>query len=111
MNLKNKVILKGHVGADANFYPAKSSENEDFCRFSICVNDSYKKKTGELIDNALWVTIHAYGYNAKFCGENCKRGVKILLEGKLSLSEYTNEATGIKHSTFIVILNESMLIK
>jgi single-strand DNA-binding protein len=88
----NKVILFGRLGKD----PEELKSKVPGARFSVATTESYKKKgEDKRQERTDWHSIQTWGDQAKFALKWLKKGMLVLLEGKLTYNEvngktYTN---------------------
>lgn len=97
----NKIQLAGNVGKDAELF--HNSNGTARTTFSIAVSEKYKdeKKT-------TWFDIVCFGKNAEFAEKYIKKGVNVLIDGKLTIQEY--EKDGKKHKYTSIIADSFNLI-
>lgn len=76
-----KNIFVGNVGRDPEmrFTPT----GQTVTSFSIGVNEEYTNTAGEKVKKTLWVRVEAWGKTAEACNQYVKKGMKVLVEGKL----------------------------
>lgn len=103
--LKNNVSLIGNLGKNPELF---GKENK-LARFRVATNESYKNKEGEWVENTTWHTIVAWGNLAERCEAQLKKGMKIILQGKLSQDEYETKE-GEKRRSVYVTMREFMLM-
>ena len=89
----NNVILMGRLTRDPELN--RSSSGKAFVRFNIAIN-----RIGEGTD---FINCVAFGKTAEFIGEYFRKGRKILLNGKLQMSQYESE--GKKVTTYVVVVD------
>lgn len=97
----NKVILLGNITKEVELRTTKSGSN--VASFSVATSESVKK--GDNWENE--TTFHdliAFGKNAENIAKFFGKGSKILVEGKLSKREWTDNK-GIKRYPVEVIVN------
>jgi single-strand DNA-binding protein len=105
--LRNTVSLIGRLGKDpmiSNF-----NNGNKVAKFSIATNESYKDKNGEWVTSTEWHNVQAWGKAAEKCEKILKKGVEIVLEGKLVTDQYETKE-GEKRTSTEVRLREFMLI-
>ena len=63
------------------------------CTFDVAVNRRYKDQaTGEWKDDTTFVPVAVWGQMAERCKEKLKKGSPVLVEGRLTGSEYVDKA-------------------
>lgn len=84
----NKVILIGNVGSNPEI---KSIKDTHVIKFSLATNESYKDKlTDEWKTITEWHQITKWG-NVIGYMERIKKGMTIMVEGKIHTNEYTDQ--------------------
>ncbi len=103
MTMNNKVLLDGHVGADAElrYIP----DGTPVVSFRLATNETYIDKAGERKTSTEWHWCQAFGSLAKTLGEYGTKGKHLRIEGRLRTREYTDKA-GVKHYPTNVVVEE-----
>lgn len=95
----NLVVLNGRLTRDPELKFGQSGKA--YSRFSIAVDRAFQTdKTGQTAD---FINCVAFGKTAEFIGEYFRKGKKILLNGKLQMSQYESE--GKKVTTYVVVVD------
>ena len=90
---QNLVLLVGRLTRDPNV--AFTQKGQAVCRCDIAVNRRYlDKTTNEWKDDTVYVPIVIWGMAAERCKDRLKKGTPVSVEGRLTLSEYTDKNTG-----------------
>ena len=76
-----KNIFVGRVGRNPEMRYTPSGQA--VTAFSIGVNEEYTNTAGEKVKKTLWVRIEAWGKTAEACNSYVKKGMMVLVEGKL----------------------------
>ncbi len=84
----NKYFCIGIIGIDPE------PINNDGCKLRVAVN-SYKK------DEPLWLSVFVFGNLAKSCLEFKKKGNKLLVEGRLDVSDVGKPVIFADNLTFL----------
>ena len=94
----NLVILNGRLTRDPELKFGQSGKA--YSRFSIAVDRPFQSsdKNAQTVD---FINCVAFGKTAEFIGEYFRKGRKILLNGRLQMSQYESE--GKKITTYVVI--------
>lgn len=92
MKSVNKVILIGNLVRDPE--TTQISENTDVAKFTIAVNESYKKQDGTLVENTTYIDCEAWSGLAKVVSNYLKKGSKVYIEGNLKADTWTDADTG-----------------
>lgn len=85
----NHVILSGRLATDPE-------TNKGVAKYRLAVD-----RRGEGVD---WINITCFGKTAEFAEKYMKKGMKILVEGRIQTGSYTRQ-DGSKVNTFEVIAN------
>lgn len=95
----NLVVLNGRLTRDPELKFGQSGKA--YSRFSIAVDRAFQTdKTSQTAD---FINCVAFGKTAEFIGEYFRKGRKILLNGKLQMSQYESE--GKKITTYVVVVD------
>ena len=90
---QNLVLLVGRLTRDPNV--AFTQKGQAVCRCDIAVNRRYMDKTtNEWKDDTVFVPVVIWGASAERCKDRVKKGTPVSVEGRLTLSEYTDKTTG-----------------
>ena len=90
----NKIILVGNLTRDPElrYLPSGAA----VARLGLAVNNSYKNKDGNMVDDTLFVDIDVFGRQAETVHQYMKKGSSILVEGRLRYRTWTGN-DGVKH--------------
>lgn len=75
------VIIVGNVGKDPEMRYTPSGQA--VTSFSVATNRQYTAGNGEQIKETCWFRITAWGKQAEACNQYVKKGMKVLVEGRL----------------------------
>lgn len=104
--LRNKVQLIGHLGNDPVIKTTSTGTSYSILR--LATNDLFKNKAGEWVEEVQWHNLVVWGNQNTTIEKKCRRGTKLMVEGKLTYRNYEN-ADGLKqHVTEIKV--DSFLI-
>ena len=95
----NLVVLNGRLTRDPELKFGQSGKA--YSRFSIAVDRPFQSSADKNSQTADFINCVAFGKTAKFIGEYFRKGRKILLNGRLQMSQYESE--GKKITTYVVI--------
>ena len=76
------VVVAGNVGRDAEMRYTPSGAA--VASFSVATNRSYTASSGEQVKETIWFRISAWGKQAEICNQYVKKGMKVLVEGRLN---------------------------
>ena len=95
----NLVVLNGRLTRDPELKFGQSGKA--YSRFSIAVDRPFQSSADKNSQTADFINCVAFGKTAEFIGEYFRKGRKILLNGRLQMSQYESE--GKKRTTYVVI--------
>lgn len=101
----NTVVLVGRVGRDSEIRYFESGKVK--ANFSIAVNRWDPKTKSEVAD---WFNIDVWDKLAEFAGEYVKKGVQVVVDGRIAQNKWTDKATGNERENFLVIANTIRLL-
>lgn len=87
----NQVLIAGRITRDPEVRVTQSQQTMAF--FSVAVNRRYQDKaTGEWKDLVTFVPVTVWGPAADRVKDKMRKGTPVLVEGRLTASEYTDKA-------------------
>ena len=87
----NQVLIAGRLTRDPELRFTQKGQGISF--FSVAVNRRYKDAaTGEWKDDTTFVSVTVWGPAAERCKEKLKKGSPVVIEGRLTASEYTDKS-------------------
>lgn len=107
MRCVNKVILIGNLVRNPEVTIVNSST--EVAKFSIAINESYKKQDGTAQEIVTYLDIEAWGGLAKIAGQYLSKGSKVYVEGTIRTDSWTDADTG-KTRTKYKIRAENIVI-
>ena len=108
-NLKNKVQLIGHLGANPEIKNLEGGKT--LARFSIATNDTYKNAKGEKVEDTQWHNVVTWGKTAEIAEKYLKKGSEVAVEGKLTSRTWEDKEGQKKYTTEVVVHEILMLGK
>jgi len=99
----NKVILFGNVGAKPE--TIRTESGSVISKFGIAVTEKRKNSLGTYDPVTSWFNVVSFGKRAETIEKFIEKGSKILIEGKLSVNEWQNEAGEKRKSVEVILLN------
>ena len=107
---QNIVLLVGRVTRDPNV--SFTQKGQAVCRCDIAVNRRYlDKTTNEWKDDVVFVPVVVWGAAAERCKDRVKKGTPLSVEGRLTLSEYTDKTTGQTRKSLQVTANRVQILE
>lgn len=82
----NFVLLMGNLTRDPEVRTIPSGTT--VADLGLAVNESYKNKSGELVETTVFVDVVVWGRLAETCGQYLKKGSPALVEGRLQLDQW-----------------------
>ena len=79
------IIVVGNVGRDAEMRYTPSGAA--VASFSVATNREYTASSGEKVKETVWFRVSAWGKQAEVCNQFVKKGMKVLVEGRLNADE------------------------
>ncbi|PCJ53806.1 MAG: single-stranded DNA-binding protein [Candidatus Hydrogenedentota bacterium] len=92
----NKVSLAGNLTRDPELQYLPNGT--PLCKLGLAVSRKYKTKSGELKENTLFINVTAWRGTAEYCGNNMRKGMPVLVEGRLTSDEWEDKNTGQKRT-------------
>ena len=106
-NLRNKVSLIGHLGADPEIKVFDSGKKK--VRLSLATHDNYKNASGDKVEDTQWHNLIAWGKTAEIAEKYLQKGSELAVEGKLTYGSYDDKNGEKKYFTEIII-NEFVML-
>ena len=100
----NTVTVIGRAGQDAEIRYFESGKVKT--TFSVAVSRWDYKSKAETTD---WFNIEVWDKQAEFAGEFIKKGREVAVDGRISISKWTDQ-TGEEKERFLVIANDVRLL-
>jgi single-strand DNA-binding protein len=91
----NQVVLVGRAVGDAQ---TKKVGSTQVTSFRVVTNRYVKKKNGEGEEKATYVDCEAWEKRSEYAESRVKKGVGLLITGRLESDEWTDKQTGAKRS-------------
>lgn len=98
----NSVILSGRLTSDPEVKIGSGEGNISTARYTLAVDKGRAVKEGE--PTADFIRCITFNKGAEFAQKFLKKGMKIIVNGKISTGSYVNEA-GVKIYTTDIIVN------
>ncbi|MDR1436262.1 MAG: single-stranded DNA-binding protein [Puniceicoccales bacterium] len=95
----NKVILVGNLTRDPEL--RNTPNGTAICRFSLAVSRQFRNADGSSREEVLFIEVDSFGKQAETISRYMAKGRPILIEGRLRLDQWENQA-GEKRSRIMV---------
>ena len=100
----NTATIIGRAGQDAEIKYFESGKVKT--TFSLAVNRWDRKKKAETTD---WYNIEFWDKQAEFAGEYIKKGRQVVVDGRISISKWTDQS-GEERERFLIVANNVRLL-
>jgi single-strand DNA-binding protein len=97
----NKVILMGNLTRDIEIRYSQSGSA--IGNTGIATNRKWKSQTGEQKEEVMFIDLTFFGRTAEIANQYLRKGSKVLIDGRLSLDQWTAQ-DGTKRSKHAVIV-------
>jgi len=89
MSTLNRVFLMGNLTRDpeVRYTPSGTAVGD----LGLAVNETYKNKAGETVENTVFVDIEVWARQAETCAEYLYKGSPVFVEGRLKLDQWENQ--------------------
>ena len=81
------LIIVGNVGKDPEMRYTPSGQAVK--SFSVATNRQYTTGNGEQVKETIWFRVTTWGKQAEICNQYVKKGMKVLVEGRLTPDKAT----------------------
>ena len=81
------IIIVGNVGRDPEMRYTPSGQA--VTSFSVATNRQYTTGNGEQVKETIWFRVSTWGKQAEVCNQYVKKGMKVLVEGRLTPDKAT----------------------
>lgn len=103
----NKCLFIGNLTADPEIRTMPNGEQ--VANFSIALNERYKAKDGNIVENVEYVRIVLYRRLAEIAGQYLHKGSQVYIEGRLKTSKWQDNNGQDRYTTEIQGDNLQML--
>lgn len=103
----NKCLFIGNLTADPEIRTMPNSEQ--VANFTIALNERYKAKDGNVVENVEYVRIVLYRRLAEIAGQYLHKGSQVYVEGRLKTRKWQDSSGQDRYTTEIQGDNFQML--
>jgi len=103
----NKVVLVGHLTRDVEL--RYSSSGTAFGVVGIATNRRWKSQTGEMRDETMFIDLTFFGRTAEIANQYLGKGSKVLVDGRLTLNEWTGH-DGMRRTKHVVTVESLKML-
>lgn len=89
MTSMNRVFLAGNLTRDPEVRYTPSGRA--VADLGLAVSESYRNKSGEMVESTCFVDVEVWGRQAETSGEYLSKGSPVLIEGRLKLDQWENQ--------------------
>ena len=82
----NQITILGRLGNDPTTRDTRTETT--VTHFDVAVDESYKNKAGEKIENVTWFRCEAWNGRGKAIGQYIGKGNRILINGRMEFRSY-----------------------
>ena len=100
----NTATIVGRAGQDAEIKYFESGKVKT--NFSLAVGRWYSKTKEEVTD---WFNVEVWDKQAEFAGEYIKKGRQVAVDGRISISKWTDQS-GEERERFLIVANTVRLL-
>lgn len=104
----NKVIMIGNLVRDPEV--VQINQNTDVAKFTIAVNESYKKATGEQVDITTYIDCEAWGGLAGIVGKYLKKGSRVYIEGSIRADSWVDADSGKNRTKHKIKVTDMLML-
>lgn len=103
----NKTILTGNLTRDIEirYTPGGSAIGKT----GIATNRKFKSQTGEMKDETMFIDLTFFGRTAEIANQYLRKGSKVLVDGRLSLEQWTAQ-DGSKRSKHVIVVETLQML-
>jgi len=106
--LKNRVQLIGNLGMNPEI--RNTTTGRKLARMSMATNESYKNAKGERTTETTWHNLIAWGNTADLAEKMLKKGMEVMVEGKIQNRQYTDK-DGVTRTITEIQIAEFLLLE
>lgn len=101
----NIVVISGNITRQPEYMVTKNGSG--VLKFGIAVNERWKNnQTGEWEERPNFFDVIMFGRRTEWLSNNLRKGMKVIVEGKLQYSSWDDKQTGKKRSKVEVVAND-----
>lgn len=105
----NRVVLIGNLTRDPEHRQLPSGQA--VCRLSIATNRQFKnRQTGSMVQEVCYIDIDVWGAQAESCRQFLQKGRSVLVEGRLKLDSWQDQA-GAQRSKHSIVADRVVFLQ
>lgn len=99
----NRIMMIGHLTKNPEQVDLK--DGNIICKFSVAMNETYKNKAGEKVENVTFMNVSAFGNQATNAMKYLTKGKQVFVEGKIQNRTWEDKEGVKKYATDVVANN------
>lgn len=105
----NRVVMIGNLTRDPDYKQLASGQA--VCRLGLAINRQFKnRQTGDMVQEVCFVDIDVWGAQAESCHQYLQKGRQVLIEGRLKLDTWEDQATGQNRSKHSIVADRVVFL-
>lgn len=105
----NRVVMVGNLTRDPEYKQLASGQA--ICKLGIASNRQFKnRQTGSDVQEVCYIDIDVWGPQAESCRQYLAKGRAVLIEGRLKLDTWDDQATGQKRSKHSIVADRVVFL-
>lgn len=96
----NKVILMGRLTRDAEIRSSQGGNPTTIARYTLAVDRRFKRDGDQTAD---FINCIAFGKSAEFAEKYFRKGIKVIVTGRIQTGSYTNKDGNKVYTTDVVV--------
>jgi single-strand DNA-binding protein len=98
----NRVIIVGNLTRDPEHRTIASGQA--VCRLGLATNRQFRnKQSGSMIQEVCYIDVDVWGAQAESCRQYLQKGRSVLVEGRLKLDSWDDQASGQKRTKHSIV--------
>ena len=102
INIMNKVILMGRLTRDPDVRYSQGNEPMAVARYTLAVDRRFARRDQQDAQTADFISIVAFGKAGEFAEKYLKKGIKVVVTGRLQTGSYINKDGQKVYTTDVV---------
>ena len=99
----NKAILMGRLTRDPEIRYSQGEQSTAIARYTLAVDRRFVKNNGQDQQTADFINCVAFGRSAEFAEKYLRKGLKLVVTGRIQTGSYTNREGQKVYTTEIVV--------
>jgi len=105
----NRVVMVGNLTRDPEYKQLTSGQA--VCRLGLASNRQFKnRQTGSMVQEVCYIDIDVWGPQAESCRQYLAKGRSVLVEGRLKLDSWDDQASGQKRSKHSIVADRIVFL-